>query len=461
MIKGKTFIFTVIGAFLLLIAYYMVSDKYQAYASDESSDQLFKPSELHNCYGGGGADIGQSIVSIDDSNYVIAGYTTSYGLGSEEGMIMKVDENGDVAWSRTFGGDQTHVIRDVLYFRNKIFFTGHSRNSVGVDQLIVGCLGLDGDSLWVQSVGNNDHYIGNNIYGQADGALLVTGYGINQQGISKAFVAKFSENGELKMSRSISTAGNERSHVILESNGDLFMGGTSTGSNGKEAVSIYQINDLGDFQGMKTFGTENQLHFGDMEMTEDGFIVAGSMDPPSGASNIFLIKLDKEFNIQWSYTMETKTTDKVCAIEWREGSGCYIAGESKDPVTGKMYILMVHTDKFGTVTCSVNLKSQHSEFPNDMLLSDRGELILTGQNEVNEGEGYSLMFTKVFDSGWDLPWKIKRLWLKSKAFDVAVNELVPELEEGPVQLTQSGSFKTVQLKNTCLFFNREPLDNIN
>lgn len=55
-------------------------------------------------YGGNGWDYAFAVVEPQGGGYVVAGFTESYGAGSEDMWLLKVDQNGDSLWSRTFGG---------------------------------------------------------------------------------------------------------------------------------------------------------------------------------------------------------------------------------------------------------------------------------------------------------------------------------------------------------------------
>ncbi|MEO0248457.1 MAG: hypothetical protein ABIN58_02715 [candidate division WOR-3 bacterium] len=54
--------------------------------------------------GGPDNDYAYSIAEMDDGGLVIAGTTESYGLGSNEAMVVKMSSDGGFLWARTFGG---------------------------------------------------------------------------------------------------------------------------------------------------------------------------------------------------------------------------------------------------------------------------------------------------------------------------------------------------------------------
>jgi regulation of enolase protein 1 (concanavalin A-like superfamily) len=65
-------------------------------------------------YGGTGKDIGANIIKASDDGFIIVGYTDSYGVGWEDGYLIKINEDGDTLWTKTYGGgssDYTNAIQ--------------------------------------------------------------------------------------------------------------------------------------------------------------------------------------------------------------------------------------------------------------------------------------------------------------------------------------------------------------
>ena len=55
-------------------------------------------------YGGTNGDWGFSVVKSSDGGYVIAGVTSSYGLGGDDVYLVKTDSAGSMLWNKTYGG---------------------------------------------------------------------------------------------------------------------------------------------------------------------------------------------------------------------------------------------------------------------------------------------------------------------------------------------------------------------
>ena len=56
-------------------------------------------------YGGSsGDDCAHSIQQTSDGGFIVAGATSSYGAGSFDYWVLKLDANGNIIWQKTYGG---------------------------------------------------------------------------------------------------------------------------------------------------------------------------------------------------------------------------------------------------------------------------------------------------------------------------------------------------------------------
>jgi hypothetical protein len=55
-------------------------------------------------YGGSGLDIGTSIQPTNDGGYIVLGSTSSFGAGSRDFYLFKINSSGDLQWYKTYGG---------------------------------------------------------------------------------------------------------------------------------------------------------------------------------------------------------------------------------------------------------------------------------------------------------------------------------------------------------------------
>ncbi len=68
-------------------------------------------------FGGTGRDYAQAVQQTADGGYIVAGYTLSFGAGSEDVWLVKTDDDGYAQWDQTYGGtssDAGYAVRQTI-----------------------------------------------------------------------------------------------------------------------------------------------------------------------------------------------------------------------------------------------------------------------------------------------------------------------------------------------------------
>jgi hypothetical protein len=99
-------------------------------------------------YGLSGEDRAQSARQTADGGYIMCGRSSSFGLGSFDAVLYKTDANGNLLWTRSYGGsgdDQGFYARE--YSTNNYVLCGYSvSNGAGSKDLYLVKTGLNGAS---------------------------------------------------------------------------------------------------------------------------------------------------------------------------------------------------------------------------------------------------------------------------------------------------------------------------
>jgi uncharacterized protein YxeA len=95
---------------------YIIAGRTGSYGAGSTDVWLIKADSSGNqtwakAFGGSGDDGGISVQQTSDGEYIVAGYTFSYGAGAYDVWLIKTDSSGNETWNKTFGG----VISDVGY----------------------------------------------------------------------------------------------------------------------------------------------------------------------------------------------------------------------------------------------------------------------------------------------------------------------------------------------------------
>jgi len=81
-------------------------------------------------YGGDSNDEGISLLRVNNG-YIIAGTTYSFGSGSSDYYLIRTDNEGEMIWSRTFGGQSVEVCKDVICTENNEYVLAGATASFG------------------------------------------------------------------------------------------------------------------------------------------------------------------------------------------------------------------------------------------------------------------------------------------------------------------------------------------
>lgn len=122
---------------------------------------LMQTDENGNClreevFGGEDDELGMSLDETTDGGYILAGYSTAYGLDSKcHALLIRTDAMGDTVWTRTYGGRDHTRPRSVRQTRDGGFIVTGSNLSMDDENLHVFLLKVDsgGDSLWMRNYG--------------------------------------------------------------------------------------------------------------------------------------------------------------------------------------------------------------------------------------------------------------------------------------------------------------------
>jgi len=128
-------------------------------------------------YGQSGYEEAKSIRQTSDGGYIIAGWTDSYGAGSRDLLVLKVDSTGTYQWAKTYGGvhsDEAYSI--AVAPDNGYVVAGYSRTSTTDSKdLLILKLSSIGNIQWQKTFGNYDDDIAYSVQTTSDGGCIVAG----------------------------------------------------------------------------------------------------------------------------------------------------------------------------------------------------------------------------------------------------------------------------------------------
>jgi hypothetical protein len=140
--------------------------------TDASGDTIWT-----RTFGGASHDYGYSVAQTADGRYIVAGRTFSFGVGLYDVWLLKTDSNGDIMWTRTFGGDTEDYGYSVAQTADDGYIIVGGAYSFGAGGCDVYLIKTDasGDTMWTRTYGGADDDYGYSVAQTADGGYVIAG----------------------------------------------------------------------------------------------------------------------------------------------------------------------------------------------------------------------------------------------------------------------------------------------
>jgi len=269
---------------------------------------------------GGAAQDAAYAITPATGGYILAGSTTSFSVGDYDFCAVKIDENGDTLWTKSYGrsGASEHA-NAITPATGGYIIVGYNSSSnfwaVKIDE--------DGDTLWTRSYEGTA--IANAITPATDGYILV---GYTNSGSNDFCAVKIDESGDTLWTRTYGGADWDMAGAITPANGGYIIAGL-TKSFGAVNTDFWavKIDESGDTLWTRKYGGAGYDHAYAITSAEDGYILVGM----GGAGGTLAVKIDEKGDTLWTRTYGGVNEDVIRAITPAEGG----------------YILTGHTSSYG------------------------------------------------------------------------------------------------------------------
>jgi hypothetical protein len=235
--------------------------------------------------GGPGNENGYSMIRDRDNNYLITGCTSSYGYGSYNLYVVKMDTNFNLVWTRTVEGSGIDVGWCIIQTLDKGYAICGYTTSFGAGGSDVYVVKLDsiGNLIWTKTIGGQFNEIAYSIIQTFDSGYAVTGYtssfGKDSSVGNNAYILKLDQLGKLQWSRTVGGTGGDYEGIsILQTHdtGYIICGFTNSFGAGSYDCYIIRVDNNGNLLWTKTIGGPKYDQAYEIIQTKDrGFALCG------------------------------------------------------------------------------------------------------------------------------------------------------------------------------------------
>lgn len=386
--------------------------------------------------GGSGEDEAVDIVGLADGSVVVAGNTNSTDgdladrTGSDKDFwVVKLDQSGELIWSRTYGGTQDDVLTSIAKTPDGGFIlSGYSRSSdgdvngnQGFHDFWILKIDASGNPNWDRNFGFSGSDQAFQIRTTSDGGYIAAGFldvdesdgegnddRSPRHGVGDYWLIKMDAAGQWQWRRYFGGTNNDRARDVIElQDGSYLVVGSSesddfdiTDSKGSYDMWVVRVSPTGDKLWTRSFGGSQidmgyaaiQRDNGEIVLVGDARSQDGDLDQNLGNADAWLVRIDVDGNLleQRSYGGEQfDTFNSVKIIQDQKLLLCGTTRSSTGDVTGvagENDSWIVILDPQGNVEFSRTLGGSDFDFGYAAEIAVDGSIWVAGSTESSDGE---------------------------------------------------------------------------
>jgi len=137
----------------------------------------------HKSYGGDQLDLVAVIRQTSDGGFIVGGdsFSNNFDVGGNNGIrdfwILKLNSAGDLIWENNYGGPESEQITSIQQTRDGGYvFAGFVSTSSNKSDYSLVKVDSNGNVQWTRTYGGTDHDIATSIYQTNDNGFVVGGY---------------------------------------------------------------------------------------------------------------------------------------------------------------------------------------------------------------------------------------------------------------------------------------------
>lgn len=355
--------------------------------------------EWEVAFGGAGDERGLALQETRDTGIVVAGYTSSKGVGKKDLWLIKTDSEGEMEWERTLGGPADDEGWAVLETKDGGYLlTGftESEGSGGKDLWLVKTYS-DGYERWKKTFGAAGDDWGVAVLETKDGGYAVAAVTTSRgSGGSDGWILKTDPDGNLEWETTMGGSKNDGISSILEiEDGYLVVGFTESYGAGGKDIWLVKMDPEGERIWEKTFGKGGDERSNFVREMEDGYVVVGVSDSGgSGGRDVWLIRTDIEGETIWEKTFGGSGDDGCWSAAEGEGGLIFIGyTESQGRGDQDLWLLKISPD--GEKAWEKTLGGLGFDLGRAIVSTKDGGWAMTGWTESMGSGGEDLWLVKI------------------------------------------------------------------
>ncbi|RKZ30793.1 hypothetical protein DRQ33_07620, partial [bacterium] len=300
---------------------------------------------LHRTYG-------TDITITEHNKYACVGYIKDT-LGWENYLLLQVNDSGEVEWERTYDGSDVYSLNECY----SIYLTENNGFIIAATNGFPVLIRTDslGNIIWFREYDVTSGPMASGVYDviqTSDGNFVAVGTKI----MDGMFIVKADTNGNPLWTGYYGfTPSDDALAVIEDYDGSYLVVGRTEGT----FIETYlgKISADGEILFQRIYGEYFSMGTSIIRVKvgeNNEYLIAGTMyetDDCGAPGDIFLTKLNNEYNIIWerTYSYTTESDDFGMSVQQTNDGGFIIVGSTHPDTMSSSKLYLIKTDEFGNL----------------------------------------------------------------------------------------------------------------
>lgn len=254
-------------------------------------------------YGFSSQDYAQNMIQTFDKNFVLVGSVRNTNTGDDNIYLVKVDEEGNLLWSKSYGGSSSDYGYGITELTDgSLVFVGFTSSYGSSQDMIVIKTDHNGNILWSETIGNSDSDYAYDVQGTPDGGVIVCGKS-RKSGLDDVYLVKLDKDGNEEWGKLYGEASsNDIAYkVLVVADGYVLSGESNSYGTGQYDLMMIGTNKSGVVKWANKYGFDNVFDYGGYASlaNDGGIVLTGQSRKASGLKDYdwLIAKTDNNGNV--------------------------------------------------------------------------------------------------------------------------------------------------------------------
>lgn len=364
-------------------------------------------------YGGTSNESGVALCSDGAGGYVLAGTTRSYGMGSNDVVLVKINQNMIIDWSYTYGTSHNEFVRSIFPTSDGYIISGKSydkrnHNKAGVYILMVD---NEGNVVLEKTYGNESRDIGHSVIESSSGEIIILGYTRTNVPYGAVRILKLNNEGSLLWDKQYGFDRDEYGYEIIEDDdGNYVFAGTRDGffddvhgnyRNHDADFWIAKVDTSGNEIFSKSYGGYGHDFGNCIKQVDNGYLYFGSTQSiGEGSFDMSLLFFNTDGDSIWQKTYGGEDFDYGLSMSVNDDGDVFLLGTTASySIDGSTDIILIKTDILGEKQWELIISGDGDEWGNSVIHTSHGGCLVLGRTNSYGSGGDDLFYTLVSSNG--------------------------------------------------------------